>query len=106
MYLFAALDSICAAQSRGVCEQHTAQAILHIITLTYIRTVDYRLYLENVFYVELCRLNLIIAKGTLNPLIREHPEVTFCSIQLVFILCAIWKQACCALLGYFASLVS
>lgn len=27
MYLFVALDSICAAQSQAVCEQHTAQSI-------------------------------------------------------------------------------
>lgn len=51
------------------------------------------LYLVSVFYVELCGLNLIITKGTLHPLILEHPEVTFCTIQLVFILYAIWKQA-------------
>lgn len=40
MYLFAALDSICAAQSQGEFEQHIA-AILHISTLTFIQTVDY-----------------------------------------------------------------
>lgn len=39
------------------------------------------LYLERVFYVE---LNLIITKGTLNPLILEHPEVSVCTIQFHF----------------------
>lgn len=51
------------------------------------------------FYVELCRPNLIITKGTVNLLILEPPKVTLCTMQLLFILCEIWKQAYCVCLA-------
>ena len=73
-----------------------AQTILHTSTLTYIQTVDSGFLFGKVcFMSSFCRLNMIIARRALNPLILEHPEVTLCTMQLLYILCAIWKQACC-----------
>lgn len=73
-----------------------AQTILHTSTLTYIQTVDYGFIFGKVcFMSSFCRLNMIITRRALNPLILERPEVTFCTIRLLYILYAMWKQACC-----------
>lgn len=61
------------------------------------------LELESELCIKLCRLNLIITEGMLNPLILLLPKVTSFTMQLVFIRCALRNVL---LLECFASLTS
>lgn len=94
MYLFVALDSICAAKSRGECEQHAALSEQIPWGTFKLQVMD--LKLESELCVEFCKPNLIITEGMLNSFDPSVPEGHFLHNAACFSLirCALWKCVC------------
>lgn len=78
MYLFAASDSIlCCTVTASVWAAYSSDEFYRSAHWLTFKQQIMDLYLESVFYVELWGLNLIITKGTLNPLILWTPRGHF-----------------------------
>lgn len=78
MYLFAALDSIlCCTVTASVWAAYSSDEFYRSAHWLTFKQQIMDLYLESVFHVELWGLNLIITKGTLNPLVLWTPRGHF-----------------------------